>query len=384
MAPCCALLTPALALEFPPVHSGDPRDKGRLIWRVCNSSRETSWSETYARCVAEAPEAFESDRLLNLFDGRWQRVGGGPATTSTRSTVARSRVPPRSTRPPRSQPSTQRCASTRTGRSVELDERKARVTAALDAMAGARDLLALLLCGRSASRGGWRLRDVDRASTGVRVVRRGDRPPCSHGRTPLPGPVQQHRQLELPDERADARRCSCRRWRATPSSRRAHRRGAALPDAAPRVRWPPASPVTRLRVRAEARRGAGQPPGSAALGRVGGRVDGRIVARSLAHRKRRHVLEYGGSELPGASGSSTEWPMLARRSARRRLRQATVHRLPALSWCNAVGAAFLERYPPGAGPSPASFGHPLAVARPATRLAGAGLRARDLRRKAGS
>jgi len=35
----------------------------------------TSWSETYARCVAEAPEAFESDRLLNLFDGRWQRVG---------------------------------------------------------------------------------------------------------------------------------------------------------------------------------------------------------------------------------------------------------------------------------------------------------------------
>ncbi|HSU08403.1 MAG TPA: aldehyde dehydrogenase, partial [Pseudonocardia sp.] len=35
----------------------------------------TSWWETYARCVTTAPEAFESDRLLNLFDGRWQRVG---------------------------------------------------------------------------------------------------------------------------------------------------------------------------------------------------------------------------------------------------------------------------------------------------------------------
>jgi len=35
----------------------------------------TSWWKAYARCVATAPEAFESDRLLNLFDGRWQRVG---------------------------------------------------------------------------------------------------------------------------------------------------------------------------------------------------------------------------------------------------------------------------------------------------------------------
>ena len=35
----------------------------------------TSWSETYARCVSVAPEAFEPDRILNLIGGEWARVG---------------------------------------------------------------------------------------------------------------------------------------------------------------------------------------------------------------------------------------------------------------------------------------------------------------------
>ena len=35
----------------------------------------TSWWETYARCVAVAPEAFDSDRLRNLTGGEWRRVG---------------------------------------------------------------------------------------------------------------------------------------------------------------------------------------------------------------------------------------------------------------------------------------------------------------------
>jgi hypothetical protein len=35
----------------------------------------TSWSETYARCVSVAPEAFEPDRILNLIGGDWVRIG---------------------------------------------------------------------------------------------------------------------------------------------------------------------------------------------------------------------------------------------------------------------------------------------------------------------
>ncbi|MEO5876234.1 MAG: aldehyde dehydrogenase, partial [Streptosporangiaceae bacterium] len=35
----------------------------------------TSWDETYARCVAVAPEAFAPDRLLNLIRGQWRRTG---------------------------------------------------------------------------------------------------------------------------------------------------------------------------------------------------------------------------------------------------------------------------------------------------------------------
>ncbi len=37
--------------------------------------RGYSWPETYARCLATAPEAFEPDRIHNLIGGEWRRVG---------------------------------------------------------------------------------------------------------------------------------------------------------------------------------------------------------------------------------------------------------------------------------------------------------------------
>jgi delta 1-pyrroline-5-carboxylate dehydrogenase len=104
----------------------------------------TSWSETYARCVAAAPEAFESDRLLNLIDGRWQRVGrpGYHVTPVDGSPIQG---------PPQVDRATAMAAVEAAVRQhadwgkVELDERKERVTAAVDLMATHRDLLALLL-----------------------------------------------------------------------------------------------------------------------------------------------------------------------------------------------------------------------------------------------
>jgi hypothetical protein len=35
----------------------------------------TSWAETYAQCVSVAPEAFDPDRIRNLINGDWMRVG---------------------------------------------------------------------------------------------------------------------------------------------------------------------------------------------------------------------------------------------------------------------------------------------------------------------
>src|SRR3954452_16547356 len=76
---------------------------------------------------------------------------------------------------------------------VELDERKERVTAAVDMMAAHRDLLALLLAGEIGKP--WRLAcaDVDRGLDGVRwYVEEIDRQlgvKSDEERRPLPGPV---------------------------------------------------------------------------------------------------------------------------------------------------------------------------------------------------
>jgi acyl-CoA reductase-like NAD-dependent aldehyde dehydrogenase len=152
----------------------------------------TSWSETYARCVAAAPEAFESDRLLNLIDGRWQRVGrpGYHVTPVDGSPIQG---------PPQVDRATAMAAVEAAVRQhadwgkVELDERKERVTAAVDLMATHRDLLALLLVWEIGKP--WRLAcaDVDRGLDGVRwYVEEIDRQLDVGGdgaRTPLPGPV---------------------------------------------------------------------------------------------------------------------------------------------------------------------------------------------------
>ena len=40
----------------------------------------TSWWDAYGRCTQAAPEAFDSDRLLNLTRGEWDG-SAFPATT---------------------------------------------------------------------------------------------------------------------------------------------------------------------------------------------------------------------------------------------------------------------------------------------------------------
>ena len=126
----------------------------------------TSWWETYGRCVSVAPEAFDSDRLRNLTRGEWRRVG---IPGDHVNPVDGSPIPG----PPRVDYDEAVAAvhclhrARRVGQ-VDLDERRARVTAAVDALTEHRDLLALLLVWEIGKP--WRLAcaDVDRCLDGVR------------------------------------------------------------------------------------------------------------------------------------------------------------------------------------------------------------------------
>jgi acyl-CoA reductase-like NAD-dependent aldehyde dehydrogenase len=134
-----------------------------------------------------APEAFDADRLLNYWGGRWRRDGlTSPATSPVDGTSIAGT--------PRIDESTATSAvraaydQHQTWRNVPLDERKARVSAALDALREHRDLLSLLLVWEIGKP--WRLAtaDVDRCIDGVRwYVEEIDA--MVEGRLALPGPV---------------------------------------------------------------------------------------------------------------------------------------------------------------------------------------------------
>lgn len=147
----------------------------------------TAWSDAWQRCLAVAPEAFRDDRVLNLWAASWQAEGRAlPATSPVDGSPVAG--------PPRLDATTAQSAvraaldEHRAWRHVPLPERKARVTATLDALTEHRELLALLLVWEIGKP--WRLAtaDVDRAIDGVRwYVENVDR--MLEGRTPLAGPV---------------------------------------------------------------------------------------------------------------------------------------------------------------------------------------------------
>jgi acyl-CoA reductase-like NAD-dependent aldehyde dehydrogenase len=147
----------------------------------------TSWQEIYERCVAVAPEAFHEDRLLNLWGGEWRRDGTvTPAVTPVDGTPIAG--------PPRQSCDVAKFAvqaavdQHRAWGEVPVAERKARVSAALDALTEHRELLSLLLVWEIGKP--WRLAtaDVDRCIDGVRwYVEEIDR--MLVDRAPLDGPV---------------------------------------------------------------------------------------------------------------------------------------------------------------------------------------------------
>ncbi|MGW5655674.1 aldehyde dehydrogenase family protein [Streptomyces humi] len=147
----------------------------------------TGWGDAWTRCLAVAPEAFQDDRVRNLWAAGWRPDGRPlPATSPVDgSPVAGAPRLDRDT----ARRAVRACLDQhRAWRHVPLAERRARVAATLDALAEHRELLALLLVWEIGKP--WRLAqaDVDRAVDGVRWYVDGIEPMLA-GRVPLDGPV---------------------------------------------------------------------------------------------------------------------------------------------------------------------------------------------------
>lgn len=147
----------------------------------------TAWQDAWRRCLTAAPEAFQDDRVLNLWAATWHCDGRAlPATTPVDGTPIAG--PPRLDAPTATRAVRAALDQHRAWRHIPLPERSARVAATLDALTEHRELLALLLVWEIGKP--WRLAqaDVDRAIDGVRwYVDNIDR--ILTDRTPLPGPV---------------------------------------------------------------------------------------------------------------------------------------------------------------------------------------------------
>ena len=154
-----------------------------------------TFDSVLGRAAQRAPEAFAEGRLRNLSEGSWNDLGEPAMMISPvdgSSTVALAKVSAADAEAAVDAA----VAAHVTWSTVPLAERKSRVTAAVDAMAEARDDLALLLGWEIGKP--WRLAcaDVDRGLDGVRwyveniegmLATDVDGNPFQ--RTPLPGPV---------------------------------------------------------------------------------------------------------------------------------------------------------------------------------------------------
>ncbi|MDX3240046.1 aldehyde dehydrogenase family protein [Streptomyces sp. ME03-5709C] len=147
----------------------------------------TAWGDVWGRCLRAAPEAFHDDRVRNLWAGAWQSGGRVlPATSPVDGS-------PLAGAPGLGADTARRAVRAaldqhRAWRVVPVAERRARVSAALDALGEHRMLLALLLVWETGMP--WRIAqaEVDRGLDGVRWYV-GEIDDMIEWRRPLPGPV---------------------------------------------------------------------------------------------------------------------------------------------------------------------------------------------------
>ena len=125
------------------------------------------WTTVRDRVRSRAPEAFASEGPANLVDGQWRTVGTendqiSPVDGSVLGSMLMVDSPTAIDAVEKAAAAHQRWGQ------VDLDERRRRVTAAIDAMAEARDDLALLLCWEIGKPWKAACADVDRCLEGGR------------------------------------------------------------------------------------------------------------------------------------------------------------------------------------------------------------------------
>lgn len=323
----------------------------------------TSWAQTYARCVAVAPEAFDSDRILNLFDGRWQRVG-----TPGHHVSPVDMMPIEG--PPRIDHDTAVAAMDAAGKQhaawadVKLEERQARITKAVDDMTTHRDLLAMLLVWEIGKP--WRLAcaDVDRCIDGVRWyvenIERQLHMGTPNQRKPLPGPVSNIASWNYPmSVQVHAELVQALAGNAvvakTPSQGGFHCLTLAHAFMARA-----GLPVTLVSgVGGKLADALINHPSMGALAFVGGRANGRAAATRLADTKRRHMLEQEGLNTWGV-WDFQQWDLLAqhlRKGFEYAKQRCTAY--PRYVVQRRLLPKFLDMYLPVI--KSLRFGHPLAV-----------------------
>jgi acyl-CoA reductase-like NAD-dependent aldehyde dehydrogenase len=326
----------------------------------------TSWWDTYARCVRATPEAFDSDRLLNLVGGEWRRVGvpGDHVNPVDGSPIP---GPPRVDFDQAVGAVKHAVGEHDAWGKVDLDERRSRVTAAVDAMTGHRDLLAMLLVWEIGKP--WRLAcaDVDRCIDGVRwyvgEIERQLGPGTPDERRPLPGPVSNIASWNYPmSVQVHAELVQLLAGNAvvakTPSQGGFH--CLTLAHALMRRAGLPVTLISGYgRALGEALiRGEG----IGALAFVGGRSSGRAAAVSLADTRRRHMLEQEGLNAWGIWDFG-QWDLLGqhlRKGFEYAKQRCTAY--PRYVVQRRLFPAFLAMYLPVL--HSVRFGHPLAVAAP--------------------
>jgi acyl-CoA reductase-like NAD-dependent aldehyde dehydrogenase len=326
----------------------------------------TSWWEAYTRCVQAAPEAFDSDRLRNLVGGEWRRIGiPGDHVNAVDGTPIPG--PPLVNYEEAEAAVDFAVTEHAQWAKVDLEERRSRVSDAVDALIEQRDLLALLLVWEIGKP--WRLAcaDVDRCVDGVRwylgQIERQLRMADGSERRPLPGPISNIASWNYPmSVQVHAELVQALAGNAvvakTPSQGGFHT--LTLAHALMRRAGLPVTLVSgmgshmgEVLIRSQ---------GIGALAFVGGRANGRRAAVSLADTGRRHILEQEGLNAWGIWDFS-QWDLLAqhmRKGFEYAKQRCTAY--PRYVVQRRLVPAFLETYLPVV--NAVRFGNPLAVENP--------------------
>lgn len=325
------------------------------------------WSAIVDRLRQATPEAFADGGPANLIDGRWQAVGTPaeqvtPVDGSTIYTMLKVDADTATDAVRRS------ATAHRSWADTDLDERKRRVSAALDALEGVREDLALLLCWEIGKPWKMASSDVDRAISGVRwyleeiegmLARDVEGAPAK--REPLSGPVSNIASWNYPmSVLVHAELIQLLAGNAV-VAKTPTQGGAVCLAVAHALMAREGLPVTLLS-------GAGselsdaliRSPEIGALAFVGGRSNGGKVAAQLADTGKRHMLEQEGLNAFGVWNFS-DWETLEeilKKGFEYAKQRCTAY--PRFVVQRELVDAFLATYLPVV--SGVRFGHPLAVA----------------------